>query len=397
MLQVTWTTSKELKAQLARLWDRGELLCDAVTGNKRFPLRLSIKGPSSADITERLPAVRAWAAEWADASPLRVEWQEIRHRVQGTQTLPACGWIDCLDDALGWLGKRREWARFIGLVEMTRQQNPDLLPWLGKRPLQALDLAEAWPRFLAVVEWVSKHPRPAIYLRQVDLPGVHSKFIENHRAVLSELLDLTLPVDSVDTSQTGVARFAARYGFLDKPTRIRFRMLDPAIRAVAGTSCPDVSLDAISFSQLAIDVRRVFITENEINFLAFPKIPGGIVIFGAGYGWGALAQARWLERCSLYYWGDIDTHGFAILDQLRSHFGHVQSFLMDRATLDAHTSFWGREDQPQRGDLSRLTAEELRLYNDLRYNRIREGLRLEQEHLNFGWVQEHIDGLLQQD
>jgi hypothetical protein len=70
---------------------------------------------------------------------------------------------------------------------------------------------------------------------------------------------------------------------------------------------------------------------------------------------------------------------------------------MDRATLDAHVAFWGREDKPQRADLHRLTQEELRLYDDLRDNRIREGLRLEQEHLSFGWVRERIEQLLQQD
>jgi len=255
---------------------------------------------------------------------------------------------------------------------------------------------------LAVVDWVRKHPRPAVYLRQVDLPGVHSKFIETHRAVLAvlaDLLDLALSADSLDITRTGVAQFSARYGFLDKPTRIRFRILDPGIHVVGGTSCPDITLDANSFSQLAIDVRRVFITENETNFLALPNVPvpGMIAIFGSGYGWGALAQARWLEQCAIHYWGDIDTHGFAILDQLRSHFSHVDSFLMDRASLDAHVSFWGREDRPQRCNLHRLTPEELSLYNDLRDNRIREGLRLEQEHLSFGWVQERIDRLLQQD
>ena len=33
--------------------------------------------------------------------------------------------------------------------------------------------------------------------------------------------------------------------------------------------------------------------------------------------------------------GDIDTHGFAILDTLRARFDHVESFLMDRDTLMA--------------------------------------------------------------
>jgi hypothetical protein len=56
-----------------------------------------------------------------------------------------------------------------------------------------------------------------------------------------------------------------------------------------------------------------------------------------------------------------------------------------------------REEKPQRGDLRRLTQEYLRLYDDLRNNRIREGLRLEQEHLSFGWVRGRIDQLLQRD
>lgn len=38
---------------------------------------------------------------------------------------------------------------------------------------------------------------------------------------------------------------------------------------------------------------------------------------GAGYGWQALAQAKWLNQCEIYYWGNLDTHGFAILDRLR--------------------------------------------------------------------------------
>lgn len=77
---------------------------------------------------------------------------------------------------------------------MTRQKRPVLLPWLEKRPLRALELSAEWPRLLDVVAWLVEHPRPGIYLRQVDLPGVHSKFIEAHRSVLTELLDLALPL-----------------------------------------------------------------------------------------------------------------------------------------------------------------------------------------------------------
>lgn len=392
---MTWTGPKELKAQLARLWERGDLLRDAVTGNPRFPLRLSLKSPSSADITDRFNEVRAWAAELAATDLIRVEWQELRHRVQGAQKMPACVWVETLEDALRSLGKRKDWDRFSAqVVSATRQAHPALLPWLEKRPLQALELSAEWPRLLTVVAWFVGHPRPGIYLRQVDLPGVHSKFIEAHRSVLAELLDMALPANAVDISKTGISQFSARYGFLEKPTRIRFRVLDPAIRAVPGSGCPDVTLDADSFGRLELAVQRVFITENETNFLAFPPIRDAIVIFGAGYGWDALARSHWLKNCPLHYWGDIDTHGFGILDQLRGYFNHVTSFLMDRATLDAHASIWGSEDKPLRIDLHRLTPEESTLYDDLRDNRIRVGLRLEQEHIGFHWLAHRLEQLL---
>ena len=392
---MSWTRPKELKAQLVRLWERGDLLRDAVTGNVRFPLRLKLKTPGSADITDRFDTVRAWASELAGVSCLRLEWQELHHRVQGTQSLPAAAWVDCVEDALSWLNKRREWDRYAALLCATRQANPALLPWLEKRPLQALELAEDWHRLLSEVEWLMHHPRPGIYLRQVDLPGVHTKFVEMHRGVLSELLDMALPAEAVDRTKAGISQFSARYGFVEKPIRIRFRPLDRVIQPVPGTDCPDITLDADSFSRLRLPVRRVFITENETNFLAFPRVKGAIVIFGAGYGWDALARSRWLNDCPVHYWGDIDTHGFAILDQLRSYFAHVESFLMDRETLDAHAPFWGVEDQPSRTDLPRLTAEECALYDDLRDNRIRHGLRLEQELEGYGWLCDRLRVLLE--
>lgn len=389
-----WTCPKDLKAQLVRLWDRGELLRDAVTGNPRFPLRLTVKSPGSADITDRFEEVRKWASELGATDSVRVQWQALRHRVQGTQMVPASVWIDHIDDALQWLGKRREWDRFQALVAVTRNTRPALLPWLERRPLQALELADQWEYLLSVVRWLLEHPRPGIYLRQVDLPGVHSKFIETHRSTLTELLDLVLPVDAINHHKTGVSQFGARYGFLDKPLRIRFRVLDPAIHLLPGSACPDITLDADSFSTLQSTVQRVFITENETNFLAFPQVRDAIVIFGAGYGWDALARSEWLRRCSIHYWGDIDTHGFGILDQLRAYFSHVESFLMDRATLEAHAVFWGREDKPLLTDLQRLTEQERHLYDDLRDNRIRAGLRLEQEHIGYQWVSARLDRLL---
>ena len=231
------------------------------------------------------------------------------------------------------------------------------------------------------------HPRPGIYLRQVDIPEVDSKFIEGHRAVLAELFDLILPASAIAAERTGLSQFAARYGFLNKPARIRLRVLDARMGLVAGAALPDVALDTESFAKLDVPRRRVFITENETNFLAFPSVPEAIVIFGAGYGWDALSKADWLRKCTIYYWGDIDTHGFAILDQLRRQFPHTAYFLMDKPTLMAHHALWGTEADPVSHDLPNLTESERALYDEIRDRRIRRNLRLEQERIGFGFIQ----------
>ena len=392
---MNWTTPEGLRSQVQRLWDRGDLLRAAVSDAVAWPLRLSLKTPGAVDLSDRFEAVRDWVRAIADTPRLRIEWREWRHRVQGAQRLPAAVWADALPDALAFIGKASEARHFEALWQQTASTQPALLAWLFRRPLQALDLADRWERLLAVVAWLQAHPRPDIYLRQVDVPGVDSKFIEAHRGVLTDLLDLALPPEAVEPSAIGVGQFARRFGFRDKPLRIRFRLLAPTLPSLPGCAgLPDITLDAASFASLALPVERVFITENETNFLAFPQVEHALVVFGAGYGWDALARAAWLHRCRLYYWGDIDTHGFAILDQLRGYFPQVKSFLMDGETLLAHRLHWGEEPEAARRDLPQLTTSEAAVYDDLRFDRFQPRLRLEQERLGFGWVSEHLRGLL---
>ena len=389
---MSWTTPADLRTQVQRRWDRGDLLRAVVSTTAiSWPLRLNLKAPGAADLSNRFEAVRDWVRTVAETRQVRIEWREWNHRVQGVQRLPAVVWLDTLQDALAFVGKAREAQRFEILWQQTATAQPALLAWLSRRPLQAVDLAGRWERLLAVVVWLQAHPRPGVYLRQVDVPGVDSKFIETHRGVLAELLDLALPPECVETAAGGVAQFARRFGFLDKPVRIRFRLLDRALPSLPGCEgLPDVTLDAASFAALALPVERVFITENETNFLAFPEVPRAIVVFGAGYGWEPLARAAWLHRCRLHYWGDIDTHGFAILDQLRGCFPLAASFLMDRETLLAHRAQWGEEPDPARHDLTRLRPEEEAVYNDLRFDRLQSRLRLEQERVGFGWLRARL-------
>jgi hypothetical protein len=161
---------------------------------------------------------------------------------------------------------------------------------------------------------------------------------------------------------------------------VRFRLLDGQ-PTFGGLS--DISTPAEAILGLDLDPRIVFITENEVNGLAFPPVPGALVVFGLGSGVNMLAKADWLRRSRIVYWGDIDTHGFAILSRLRGYFSEVRSLLMDEATLLAHQPLWVREERPFVGDLPMLSEAEGRLFDDLKMNRLGVQVRLEQERIAY--------------
>ena len=196
--------------------------------------------------------------------------------------------------------------------------------------------------------------------------------------MLTALLDLALAAEQINNKKTGIRQFEQRYGFRSKPEKIRFRLLDtgltllPALLPAPLTRADnDFSVTANDFQRLDQNaefishIKRIFITENEINFLSFPAQKNSLVIFGSGYGFDALAKAQWLSQLAVFYWGDIDSHGFAILDQLRKKFPHVQSLLMDEATLMKHREFWGYETKAENRELHRLTNSEQNLYQAL--------------------------------
>jgi len=390
---MSWTTAADIRQRLQRLWDKGAILSEIVTPTGLFPCRLPLKAPAASDLLERFEAVREWSRQLRETAHVRVAMRDVRHRVLGSNAQPEEIWIDSIEDALSVLHKQRESRIFSDLLYVARAMEPGIIGWMSQYPIRALSLAAEWNSLLSTVAWLRDHPRPRIYVRQMDAVGVHSKFVQAHRGVLAEWLDILLPSAVVDVTAAGVAQFNRRFGFLDKPERIRFRILDPTRQWLPVSNMQDVTLDAASFSALGRRVSHVFVTENETNFLAFPAMADSAVIFGAGYGFDVLGGVPWLADCQLRYWGDIDTHGFAILDELRSHFPQTVSFLMDRNTLMEFESLWGEEDSPTRRELSRLDGFEKALYQDLRDDRIRPRLRLEQERIAYAYVLGALSGL----
>lgn len=385
-----WTTIKDLKQQVQKLWDKGMLLQSKLDDESAFPKRLILKTPTSRELSDCYDEVRRWVAA-LNHPAFRIETKTIRHRVLGENQVPDSAWLDNIDDAIQLIGKQKQAQQFSQIIAETQQRRPELIPWIKTKPIKALEFANNWTKLLDVIDWIKAHPKSGIYLRQVDITGIDTKFIERHRGILITLLDLCLNQQTITKSAKGISQFEARYGFQQKPLQMRFRILDPGIQLL-GRVNQDITLTQENFRTLNEDarfanrIRKVFITENEVNFLSLPNVQYGLVLFGKGYGFENLRDVPWLSALDVYYWGDIDTHGFAILNQLRDKLPHAQSMLMDETTLIVHEPCWGQENTAERRKLNNLTAAEQTLYNDLCNDRFAPKLRLEQEKIGFNWL-----------
>ena len=278
--------------------------------------------------------------------------------------------------------------RLDALLRQTRAEVPALADWASARPQLLLEHAAVWGRVLATVRWISDHDQH-LYLRQVDVPGVDTKFLEQNRVIVGRALDHVLPARRVD-ERYGLDRFSDRYGFRRRPLYTRLRSLGTTNLLPAGLS--EMTVRADELARLDPAASRVVMVENEISYLALPDAYDTVAIFGSGFALGSVDALTWLTGKSILYWGDIDTHGFAILDQLRRRYPDVESVLMDPETLLAHPDQWVVEEKPTDRPLVHLTDAEAGLYRDLVEDRYGHHVRLEQERISYSLVFDVLAG-----
>jgi hypothetical protein len=382
MATLVWTRPADIREAVRKKW--ATLLAAYAAGQECPPLNFPLRGPGPAEIGERLGEVQKWAGEWEQAArgPLRVEYKKVGGRHIGANLIPGRACVDGYDQAWALLGAAGEVRRLTELKEQTKAACPRLVPWLTSHPVRALALARDWSQLLATVAWIDERQTPGMYLRQVDVPGVDTKFIERHRAVLTDLLDQQLDVSRIDQETRD---FEGRFRFRRKPAYVRFRC-----GLLRDGGFTELTVRADELTAPPPGITRAYIVENEVTYLAFPLPADAMVIFGGGYAVDALESLAWLAALDVIYWGDIDTHGFAILNRLRHHVSQARSILMDRATLLAHHEQWVREPTPTAAALTMLDPAEQALYRDLVASELGPAIRLEQERISFAAIDQAL-------
>lgn len=375
-----WSSVDDVVAALRRRWDRGDLLRQVARGEPWEPIRIPVRGPTAREMGQDLGAVQAWVQSLRRPG-WRLETRKVGGRLVGTNDIPAAVWFDTEEQAWASLRVGRAVTAYRELLEAARVADPGLSDWAGQQPMRALRHTDEWDRIVRTVLWLRDRVGSGVYLRQVDVPGVDTKFIESHEGLLVELLEV---IGRERTPGSG-RRLQAGFGFAGKPDRIRLRRLDDT-GLLPGSPLTDMSVRVDELNNVAVSCDAVLVVENEITFLALPPLEGVVAVFGAGFDVLRLARVRWLVGARILYWGDIDTHGFVILDRLRASFPQVESVLMDIGTLAAHTGQWVTEPRPSREHLGRLSEEEGQVYADLVGDVHGPAVRLEQERVNYTHV-----------
>nr|WP_281432199.1 DUF3322 and DUF2220 domain-containing protein [Desulfatitalea alkaliphila] len=346
-------------------------------GGDAWPMVIALGNPSENDAACQIDHLRAWIDAWRQhLHSGTLEWRERRWRDLGTQRLPARLVLAAPDEVAAWLGETDRWRSARERFQRLCRTWPALYDLLPRHYNMLADYPDAdFERLVSLLDGLSAHPRSFLYPRQLPIAGLDSKWLEQRRGLVTELAAALHGVDPKGKDLYAVC------GLRPMPDMVRMRLLDPALRQRLG-GLGDISAPVEQLAELALPLRWVFIVENLQTGLAFEDLPDTVVIMGLGYGIDRIARFQWLERSRCYYWGDIDTHGFAILHRARSHLPQLASLLMDQQTLLAHKSLWVEEKQPHGADrLPRLTDDEQALYRGLKENRWGFKVRLEQERI----------------
>lgn len=387
-------TISEIQKKSQRLWPR--LLASTIRKSPLFPYSIPLAPPKSSDIGHQFDDIRQWIKSletFSQRHQLQLEFKTINNRRLGNQRLPSKLIFPQSPQLLNLLGRNKDYQLFCENLALIREQLPKLEPWLHKNHRQLETHSKQWPALISVVKYFQNNPLPDKYLRALDIPNIDSKFIESRHTVVRQLLDELLPATHINAeyTETNFIAFCQRFGLRYDQALVRFRWLDSSLQKYT-SGLKDLSIPISQLCKFNIPVKQVFITENKTNFLSFPAKQNAAVIFGQGYAINLIANLPWLHEKQVYYWGDIDTHGFNILDRLRKNLPQVTSLLMDRGTLLEFKTFWGEENQNERytQPLSYLANEENKLYQSLIDNEYAENLRLEQERIPLNHLEKEL-------
>lgn len=376
--------------QRERLNALREALGCAVTTT--WPWVVPLGRPTERDVLTDARSVLAWRDAWVDAKVLgnfEVETDVIAWRAIGTQTVPVRVLFVNTKAIAKVAGLLPLWTQVVTRAKRFVALWPGIEEAMVREWAMLADWSDdAVLALECVLTWFVDHPKSGLYLRQLPIEGVDTKwFTEPRKKVVQRLLVAireakvgavlgTEPSEVLGPDMT----FETVCGLKPLPKLIRGRLLDEVDQKLFyGLS--DLSLPLDEWAQLPLYPEIVFISENLQTGLAFEAHPKSVVFFGLGAGVTQLAAIPWVRTARIIYWGDVDTYGLEILAHLRSVLPQTESVMMNRQTLEAFRGLAVAENRQASGaHVEHLRENEREVFDALKVGDLAR-LRLEQERI----------------
>lgn len=295
---------------------------------------------------------------------------DVNFRRTGSHTLPQSIIFETAEDYIESIGKKKDWNAFLKNSSLIHQQISQLTEWVFINPLLVVENDKKWEDLLKVCKYFLGNPKPDLYIRQLPI-DLHTKFIEQNEALVKSLLDYLISEHIKDVTEKQLSkRYHLRF---DEPI-MRIRILDNRLLI---DNLSDVGLPLSEFRKLSIECSNILLTENKMNFLALPELPSTIAIWsGGGFMISHLKNTDWLKMKNIFYWGDLDAHGYLMLHQMRSYFPQTTSVMMDSITFESFKKEGlVKGEKINSENLYLLTADEKKMFDYFKLN----NLRFEQE------------------
>lgn len=355
-----------------------------LVGGGEWPLAFSLGTPTEAEVMADLSAVQGWAQAWRQwAGPGAVEFEPRKWARLGSQDLPARISLGSPSEVAALCGHDKRWAKAVARREAMLAVWPGLVTnvRLGRYFDVLADYADSdLERLVAVVRWLEANPASNLYIRQLPIVGVDTKWLEKRQGLVAELLCLVAGTEQAGDffEVTGLRRLAHR---------VRMLVLCPELRRSVG-GLRDFEAPMEDVVQLGLAPKRILVVENHACATALGDMPGCVVFAGLGKAVGVLGRVGWAQGVPALYWGDIDTHGLVILNSARAALPGLRSVLMDVETLVEFKELAVHEAvQAVESRLEHLTAEEAELFEGLWSGRWGMKPRVEQERLPWAVVE----------
>jgi len=309
-----------------------------------------------------------------------IDWKE--RNINGSkQSVPAKIYFDTIEDFLYFTEKENDFQKILSVRDMLIDSFPLLEQWANDNPEVLFDNNSAWPEIIKVCKYfTSNNPPHPYYTRELPIE-VHSKFIEQNANLLKKLLDLLLPDDWINIASNV---FSERYFLRKVSIYTQIRILDDGLKSHLGYDECSLTLEDVAWIKWVPE--NVFIIENQICFLTFPKVKNSVAIFGEGFKSRLSKDIPWLNQTNLYCWFDLDTAGFEMLNMIREHYPKANSFLMDEKTYSLFETF-SVDNKGKKKTLPLLSPAEQNIYQFL----IDNNKRLEQERISLPYVQLNLE------